>query len=105
MLSNDTRKVYIVNNIKSDNIEQVIFILRTDKKNINEKFKSSDIVLEAQAIIDNYAKEIEYVSEKFSKNPYNIHRKKRFFLRFLSITSVICMTAFLIACFLSKYFI
>ena len=50
MIENDTKKVYIVNNLKSDNIEQVIFILRensTTKKNLHS---DSDIALEAERV-------------------------------------------------------
>lgn len=89
MLSNNTRKVYIVNDFKSDNIEQVIFILKTNIKN-----NSADIASEAQSIINNYAKRI---------NGYSSYRditqkkeKKTFgFLKFIGVFSAISIFTYL----------
>ena len=107
MLKNDTRKVYIVSNIKSDTIEQVIFILRSGNlQNKSKKFsKGSDIALEAQTIIDNYALEIENAT---GKNSY-INKKRRkakrknMLYKFLTGAAITSMVAFLLLGFLSKY--
>lgn len=57
MIKNNTRKVYIVNDFKSDKFEQAIFIL---KQNCVSSGKTSvDLALEAQKIIDDYIVKIE----------------------------------------------
>lgn len=107
MLKNDTKKVYIVNNIKSDTIEQVIFILRSENsQNKSKKFcKSSDIAFEAQTIIDNYALEIEKAT---GKNSY-INKKKRkakrknMLYNFFTGVALTSMFFLLLLGFLSKY--
>ncbi len=48
-MSNNTRKIVVLNKIDSPRIEQAIFILR-DEAQISE----SDAVTEAQRIVDNY---------------------------------------------------
>lgn len=55
MVFKNKRQVVIINDIKSDSIEQAIFILR-DRKNNKEKSidTSSDIVLEAERIINSF---------------------------------------------------
>ena len=78
MIENDTKKVYIVNNLKSDNIEQVIFILRensTTKKNLHS---DSDIALEAERIINSYANKIRKASNIYSKTGTKRKTKKKF---------------------------
>lgn len=52
MASNDTKKIVVIKDIKSNLIEEAIFILRREPK------RSGDYILkEAQAIIDQYIKE------------------------------------------------
>ena len=82
MLSNNTRKVYIVNNFKSENIEQVIFILKSNKKN-----NTTDIAIEAQNIINNYANKLDGYSFA-EKKPLIKHKKDFKFLKILG-TSLI----------------
>lgn len=90
MLSNNTRKVYIVNDFKSDNIEQVIFILKA-----NRKSKSADIATEAQSIINNYAKKINGYS---STGDIIAKKEKKFsgFLKFIGIFSAISVFTYLL---------
>lgn len=54
MVFKNKRQVVIINDIKSDSIEQAIFILR-DKKE-NSPTPPSDIVGEAQRIINSFSK-------------------------------------------------
>ena len=65
MLKNSTRKVYIVNNFKSDKIEQAIFILKSGCE-ITGKV-SGDLAFEAQRIIDDYVIKIESKKNKINK--------------------------------------
>lgn len=55
MVFKNKRQVVIINDIKSESIEQAIFILR-DRNNNKEKAigASSDIVLEAERIINSF---------------------------------------------------
>lgn len=55
MIAKSSRRVVIINNIKSDKIEQAIFILRGGADQKPDRF----IVREAQEIIDNYMRRIE----------------------------------------------
>ncbi|MBR2916908.1 MAG: hypothetical protein IKC07_04855, partial [Clostridia bacterium] len=69
MTAKSSRRVVIINNIKSDKIEQAIFILRGEK---NQK-PNSVVLQEAQEIIDNYIRKIKggengNISGSFSKN-------------------------------------
>lgn len=90
MLSNNTRKVYIVNDFKSDNIEQVIFILKTNRKN-----NSADIATEAQSIINNYAKRINGYSS--CGNITSKKEKKSFgFLKFMGVFSAVSIFTYLL---------
>ena len=66
-MSNNTRKIVVLNKLNSPRIEQAIFILR-DEVNISE----SDALSEAQKIVDSYIKSL---SEKSQKKP---DRKPRY---------------------------
>ena len=78
MIKNDTKKVYIVNNLKSDNIEQVIFILRENAGTKKNSLNSSDIALEAERIINNYANEVKRASNTYSKKATKRKAKNKF---------------------------
>lgn len=56
MNTKSSKRVVIINNLKSANIEQAIFILRG-----NEPYEevNTSLIMEAQQIIDNYIKRIE----------------------------------------------
>lgn len=65
---NNTRKIVVLNNLKSQRIEQAIFILR-DEKNYNE----ADAVIEAEKIVDSYLENmrrplLEKSTKKDNKN-------------------------------------
>ncbi len=55
MIARSSKRVVIINNIKSDKIEQAIFIL----KGSSSQKVDSVIVKEAQDIIDSYIKRVE----------------------------------------------
>ena len=90
MLSNNTRKLYIVNDFKSDNIEQVIFILKANRKN-----NTTDIATEAQSIINNYAKKINGYSSSCNIIAKK-EKKSSGFLKFIGIFSAISIFAYLL---------
>lgn len=88
-MSNNTRKIVVLNKLNSPRIEQAIFILR-DEVNISE----SDALCEAQKIVDSYIKSL---SEKSQKKP---DRKPRygFFIGMTLYTFATAMiTAYLLA--------
>lgn len=72
MTAKSSRRVVIINNIKSDRIEQAIFILR-GKGNL----KPDSLVLrEAQEIIDNYVHKISGTDGEISYNEALLNKKK-----------------------------
>lgn len=89
MIKNVTRKVYIVNDFKSGNIEQAIFILKSGS---DFKIKSSDIAFEAQEIINEYVKKLE--KQKSNSNKKISHKNVRF-IPIIIIMSVLTLFGFL----------
>ena len=57
MLDKKSRRVVIINNIQSDTIDQAIFILKNQKS--ANSTQEHNIVHEAQAIIDQYIRQVE----------------------------------------------
>lgn len=57
MLDKKSRRVVIINNIQSDTIDQAIFILKNQKAASGTK--QNNIVYEAQAIIDQYIRQVD----------------------------------------------
>ncbi len=65
---NNTRKIIVLNNLKSQRIEQAIFILRDENS-----FSEADAVIEAEKIVDSYLENmrrplLEKSHKKDSKN-------------------------------------
>lgn len=56
MNTKSSKRVVIINNLNSANIEQAIFILKGSEKN---EEVNSKLIIEAQQIIDNYIKRME----------------------------------------------
>lgn len=81
MIKNNTRKVYIVNNFKSDKIEQAIFILKTNSNLSGKEY--GELALEAQKIIDDYVIKIE----KEKRNTKR--REKSYFTTLFAILTII----------------
>lgn len=59
MTERKSRKVLIINNIKSDTIDQAIFILKGDAPLGEISTIDTSIAKEAQEIIDRYVKQVE----------------------------------------------
>ncbi|MBE7031482.1 MAG: hypothetical protein E7401_00795 [Ruminococcaceae bacterium] len=88
MTDKKSRRVVIINNIKSDNIDQAIFILKNNRAEGHHRIKTT-IVQEAQDIINSYVRQVDMIRAE-SPN----RRKKQRALRFtatLSVLSVICI--------------
>lgn len=65
---NNTRKIVVLNNLKSQRIEQAIFILRDEKD-----YSEADAVIEAERIVDSYLENmrrplLEKCTKKDNKN-------------------------------------
>ena len=89
MTAKSSRRVVIINNIKSDRIEQAIFILRGDK----DGKPSSFVLQEAQEIIDNYIHKIKE-GDPFIKEAYP---KKRNRAGLISAVIVLGMLSLVVA--------
>ena len=77
MTAKSSKRVVIINNIKSEKIEQAIFILRGSCAQKPDRF----IVREAQEIINDYINRVEGAGGEFSLAEGSIKAKKRRFLR------------------------
>lgn len=93
MTARSSRRVVIINNIKSDKIEQAIFILKGSSGQKVDRF----IVREAQDIIDNYVKKVE--GKPQINNNFQVPRKRRKIgggLMTIIVTAVILSLIFLV---------
>lgn len=59
MTDRKARKVLIINNIKSDTIDQAIFILKGDSGLKKSAVLDTNVAAEAQEIIDRYIRQVE----------------------------------------------
>ncbi len=64
MTDRKSRRVVIINNIDSASIDQAIFILKSDPA-APQKSVNSSIAKEAQAIIDNYVRQVERIKDGY----------------------------------------
>ncbi len=72
MTAKSSRRVVIINNIKSDKIEQAIFILRGKANQKPDSF----VLREAQELIDNYVHKINGGGGEILYNEPFINKKK-----------------------------
>ncbi len=75
MIDKKSRRVVIINNISSDTIDQAIFILKSDKTDVVSSKTDYSIANEAQAIINNYIRQVEQL--KSSKTSLKKEKNKR----------------------------
>ncbi|MEG2380174.1 MAG: hypothetical protein RSB38_00580 [Oscillospiraceae bacterium] len=68
MTAKKSKRVVIINNIKSDLIDQAIFILSSDTIEAKSDFTSTNFVDDAQNIINSYIS----TTKKFSQTRYNL---------------------------------
>ena len=86
-LKNFLEKIFtlIINDIKSDSIEQAIFILRTPKKEHENYRINSSIAGEAQNIINSYVRAAAPSDSYFKKQYGGFRRRKRIFYVLLAL--------------------
>ena len=84
-MNNNTRKIVVLNNLKSQRIEQAIFILR-DESNSSE----ADAVSEAERIVDAYLSDMQ--KPLFDKNTLKKKKNKHIIL----ISSAALIVSFLL---------
>jgi len=100
--SSSSKRVVIINNLKSANIEQAIFILRGSEQSEEINVK---LIAEAQQIIDNYVKRLEnpkresvYKIEqnRVVRTPKTKVKNKvsRLFIALISMAAVACAVYF-----------
>lgn len=86
MTDKKSRRVVIINNIKSDTIDQAIFILKSAKTDRGKNLEKS-VAAEAQEIINNYIHQVDRIKAQTRKK-----RKSASVLpAALSLLSVLCI--------------
>lgn len=76
MTDKKSRRVVIINNINSDTIDQAIFILKSDKHRDCARTESN-IVHEAQNIINNYIRRVEQMKGNLSDAEFPQSKRRR----------------------------
>ena len=76
MTDRKSRRVVIINNIDSADIDQAIFILKSDS-NVPQKAINANIAKEAQSIIDNYIRQVERIKGGYPPMQAEKTQKKR----------------------------
>ena len=90
MTDKKSRRVLIINNIKSDNIDQAIFILKNDSAT---KASNTSVSAEAQDIIDSYIRQVERLKAPAPSGRYKNKKRGESFpwpLLFF-LTSALCI--------------
>lgn len=77
MTAKTSKKVVIINDIKSDSIEQAIFILRTPKKEYENYRVSGSIAGEAQNIINSYVRAAAPTDSYFKRQNGALRTRRR----------------------------
>ena len=105
MTERKSRRVVIINNINSETIDQAIFILKSDRGDIMlSGGKNTDIVREAQKIIDNYIRQVELFKTDKGANKKTARKKRKRAKSILGLMTVLCCLAicFTVATYLMK---
>ncbi len=68
MTDRKARKVLIINNIKSETIDQAIFILKGDTGTKSQTHLDKSVATEAQAIIDRYVRQVERLKGEHARS-------------------------------------
>ncbi len=90
MTEKKSRRVVIINNIDSENIDQAIFILKSSsQKEKASRSVESNIAAEAQQIIDNYIRQVDRIKESDpstkAKPEKSSQSKKLLFFAFITV--------------------
>lgn len=102
MTAKNSRKVVIIDKVKSDIIDQAILILKSSDAQEVQISKTAPIVLQAQEIIDSYINKVEQLTIKTEKQQKRRLRLKH--LRQLSI-SLTALIVTVLAAFASGWLI
>ncbi len=94
MLDKKSRRVVIINNIQSDTIDQAIFILKNQKA--ARCTPENNIVHEAQAIIDQYIRQVERLKTIHGQAKTNRRDRKPSVLMTAMATAAFMLTVFFI---------
>lgn len=89
MTDKKSRRVVIINNIKSDTIDQAIFILKSNAKECSGGI-STTVAQEAQDIINNYMRQVEMIKSG-SVTKRNNAKVNGAFPILLSLLSALCI--------------
>lgn len=77
MAAKNSRRVVIIDRVKSDIIDQAILILKSSAPKEMPISNTAPIVVQAQEIIDNYIDRVEYMRSKAMKKQKHNLRLKR----------------------------
>ncbi|MBR5614906.1 MAG: hypothetical protein IKW64_06395 [Clostridia bacterium] len=97
MTDKKSRRVVIINNIKSDTIDQAIFILKSNSRTNSDRINSS-VAQEAQNIINSYIRQVELIK---GSSPSRRKRGHNLLPAAISILSALCIG---LSCVLFYYF-
>lgn len=90
MTDKKSKRVVIINNIKSDTIDQAIFILKDEVKTKGMSFTEINASVEAQEIINSYIRQVERLKTKPVRKQKKAKPPTLIFL-LLAATSVLCV--------------
>jgi len=90
MTDKKSKRVVIINNIKSDTIDQAIFILKDEVGTKGMSFSEINASVEAQEIINSYIRQVERLRSKPVKKQKKAKPPTLLFL-LLAATSVLCV--------------
>jgi hypothetical protein len=90
MTDKKSKRVVIINNIKSDTIDQAIFILKDEIGTKGMSFSEINASVEAQEIINSYIRQVERLRSKPVKKQKKAKPPTLLFL-LLAATSVLCV--------------
>lgn len=89
MTAKNSRRVVIIDKVKSDIIDQAILILKSSDTQGVQISKTAPIVLQAQEIIDSYINKVEQLTIKTAKQQKRHLRLKHLRQLSISLTALI----------------
>lgn len=89
MTAKNTRRVVIIDHVKSDIIDQAILILKSSDTQKTQISTTAPIVLQAQEIIDSYINKVKQLKMKNEKKQKRSLRMKHFRQLSVSLTALI----------------
>lgn len=103
MTDKKARNVVIINNIKSDIIDQAIFILKDPMSGKSQSTVTRDIAREAQKIIDDYIRQVNLLKGCDYSQEYSTRKNQRkTAARVLTVLTFLGVLAFSLVMVLTK---